>query len=84
MQHHYLVIWSAPIRQNSGSTVVLAGTKPSAINKAKVKLGNRVKKQHLHHFVACQKGHWSHETPTEGFTEAILHMAGILIGGTGG
>lgn len=52
MLHRYFVEWSAPNYHNAGGTVVLAGTKPSAISKAKAKLGNKVKKQYLHHFDA--------------------------------
>jgi len=33
---------------------VLAGTAPSAVNEAKAKLGSKIKKQHLHHFVAVR------------------------------
>jgi hypothetical protein len=47
MAHRYFVEWSAPNYHNAGSTVVLAGTNPSAIAKAKEKLGDRVKRQHL-------------------------------------
>ncbi len=57
MAHRYFVEWSAPNYRNAGSTVVLAGTKPGAIAKAKEKLGDRVKKQHLNHFDAWRN--WS-------------------------
>jgi hypothetical protein len=51
-QHRYFVEWSAPDYHNSGNTAVLASTKPQAISRAKKKLGNRVKNQHLSHFDA--------------------------------
>jgi len=50
--HRYFVEWSAPNYRHSGSMKVLARTKQSAINKAKEKLGKKVKERHLHHFNA--------------------------------
>jgi len=45
MAHRYFVEWSAPNYRNAGFTRVLAGTKPVAISRAKVKLGKKVKEQ---------------------------------------
>lgn len=52
MKHRYFVEWSAPNYRDSGSTVVLARTKPEAVSAAKKKLGAKVKTKHLHHFDA--------------------------------
>ena len=54
MAHRYLVEWSAPNYHNSGSTRVLAKSKPEAVKRAREKLGARVKKQYLHHFYAIK------------------------------
>ena len=50
--HIYFVEWSAPIPRHSKNMRVRAQTKQSAINKAKERLGKKVKEQHLHHFDA--------------------------------
>ena len=55
--HRYFVEWSAPDYHKSGSMVVLAGTKPGAVSRAKAKLGKKVKEQHLNHFDAWRN--WS-------------------------
>ncbi len=52
MAHRYFVEWSAPNYRNSGSTTVMANNKPSAIQRAKRKLGSKVKKQYLNRFDA--------------------------------
>ncbi len=52
MAHRYFVEWSAPNYRNAGSTTVTASNKPDAVQKAKKKLGGRVKKQYLSHFDA--------------------------------
>ena len=52
MAHRYFVEWSAPNYRNSGSTTVMASNKPDAIQRAKKKLGSRVKKQYLSRFNA--------------------------------
>ncbi len=52
MLHKYYVEWSAPNYRNAGSTMVMASNKPDAIQKAKKKLGNRVKTQYLSRFDA--------------------------------
>ncbi len=53
--HRYLVEWSAPNYRDSKNLSVLAATKGSAINKAKERLGKKVKEKHLHHFYAIKK-----------------------------
>ena len=50
MAHRYFVEWSAPNYRNAGSTTVMADNKPDAIQKAKKKLGSKVKSQYLNHF----------------------------------
>ena len=52
MAHRYFVEWSDPNYRNAGSTTVMADNKPDAIQKAKKKLGGKVKKQYLSHFDA--------------------------------
>ena len=52
MAHRYFVEWSAPNYRNAGSTTVMADNKPDAIQKAKKKLGGKVKSQYLNHFDA--------------------------------
>jgi len=54
MAHIYLVEWSAPIIKNSKNIRVLANNKTDAIARAKKKLGNKVRQQHLHHFYAIR------------------------------
>jgi len=53
--HSYLVEWSAPNHRDSKSITVRAATKASAVNKAKERLGKKVKEKHLHHFYAIKK-----------------------------
>ena len=50
MAHRYFVEWSAPNYRNAGSTTVMADNKPDAIQKAKKKLGSKVRSQYLNHF----------------------------------
>jgi hypothetical protein len=54
MAHRYLVEWSAPDYRNAKDIRLLADNKVSAIKLAKKKLGNKVKKQHLHNFYAIK------------------------------
>jgi hypothetical protein len=54
MAHRYLVEWSAPNYRDSKNVHVLAENKQDAIKKAKKKLGDKVKKQSLHHFYAIK------------------------------
>ena len=51
-KHRYFVEWSAPNYHNAGNTTVMAENKKAAVERAKEKLGGKVKRQYLHHFDA--------------------------------
>jgi len=74
MAHRYFVEWSAPNYRNAGSTTVMADNKPDAIQKAKRKLGGKVRSQYLSKFDA-----WKVSGPSRALPKGSIVVKHSLI-----